>query len=117
MEVTVVTPPLTSATLPGTECLTEPTLSESMEPPLPPSLRLLASMLELEGMSPTLPEWSTLQRGLLNQLLNPRLTPTTEATIMVWDLWDTVGSMVVMPAPTAMVWATVGTVVSTELRP
>ena len=49
MVVTVVTLPLTSATLPGTECPMVPTLSESAEPPLPPSQLLLEAMLELEG--------------------------------------------------------------------
>merc|ERR550539_980579 len=56
-----------------------PTLSESAEPPLPPSQLLLEAMLELEGMSPTLPEWSTLLRGL--QMLTPTTEATTEATL------------------------------------
>merc|ERR1711936_492072 len=88
----------------GTECPMVPTLSESTEPP---SLLLLEAMLELEGISPTLPEWSTLLRGLLSHLL--MLTPTTEATTegMLDMVWDTMVSMVVMPAP--MVWATVAT--------
>merc|ERR1719219_1547115 len=59
-------------------------------------------MLELEGMSPTLPEWSTLLRGLLR--LSHLLTLITEATTeaMLDMVWDTVGSMV--PALIAMVW-------------